>query len=100
MKWLVSLLPPAVDDITHARDRYGKISPELAEAFLDEVAWAMEGIRCAPELLRVYFRAFRRKLLRRFPYKIFYQIIGDRVVVFRVLHGRQDHRVDMSARPT
>jgi len=30
-------------------------------------------------------------LLRRFPYKIFYQVIGERVVIFRVIHAKQNH---------
>jgi plasmid stabilization system protein ParE len=44
-----------------------------------------------PELPRLYYRNFRRVLLRRFPYKIFYQVIAQRVVVFRVLHAKRDH---------
>jgi len=31
-------------------------------------------------------------LLRRFPLKVFYQVIGPRIVIFRVLHAKQDHR--------
>jgi len=91
MKWRVSLLPKAVDDITHARDWYAQKSPGLADVFLDDVAWAMRELGHAPELPRLYFRTFRRVLLRRFPYKIFYQVIGGHVVVFRALHGRQKH---------
>ena len=45
-----------------------------------------------PGRARRYHRNFRRVLLRRFPYKIFYQVIGRRVVVFRVLHAKQEHR--------
>jgi len=44
-----------------------------------------------PERARLYHRSFRRVLLPRFPYKIFYQIIGQRIVVFRVLHSKQAH---------
>ena len=44
-----------------------------------------------PDILRLYHRNFRRILLRRFPYKVFYQVIGQRVVIFPVLHVRQCH---------
>ena len=37
------------------------------------------------------YRSFRRVLLQRFPYKVFYQIIGERVVIFRVLDAKQEH---------
>jgi plasmid stabilization system protein ParE len=31
--------------------------------------------------------------VRRFPYKVFYLIEGNRIIVFRVLHHKQDHRL-------
>lgn len=40
----------------------------------------------------LYFGQFRRVLLNRFPYKIFYQVIGDRIVIFRVLHAKREHQ--------
>ncbi|HTO04860.1 MAG TPA: hypothetical protein VL069_14205 [Opitutus sp.] len=42
-------------------------------------------------LARCHHQKFRRVMLRRFSYKIFYQVIGDRIVIFRVLHGKQEH---------
>ena len=38
-----------------------------------------------------YYRDFRRVLARRFPYKIFFRISGQYLIVFRILHGAQDH---------
>jgi toxin ParE1/3/4 len=50
-----------------------------------------------PERERLYYLNFRRVRLRRFPYKIFYQILGGRIVVFRVLHAKQDHERQMGS---
>lgn len=44
-----------------------------------------------PERHPVYYRGFRRILLQRFPYKVFYRMEPQRVVVFRVLHVKRDH---------
>ena len=44
-----------------------------------------------PERQPIYYRDFRRVLTDRFPYKIFYRIEGQAVIVFRVLHGARDH---------
>jgi hypothetical protein len=44
-----------------------------------------------PECSWPYCRNFRRVLLRRFPYKVFYQVISQRIVIFRVLHAKQEH---------
>jgi plasmid stabilization system protein ParE len=63
----------------------------LGDEFLDDVAFAMQELQRDPDRERFYFGRFRRKRLKRFPYKIFYQIMGPRVVVFRVLHGHQEH---------
>jgi hypothetical protein len=30
----------------------------------------------------IYYNGFRRLMTRRFPYKIFYHVEGDRVIVF------------------
>jgi toxin ParE1/3/4 len=45
-----------------------------------------------PERRPIYYNGFRRLITRRFPYKIFYRIEGDRVIVFRILHAKRDHR--------
>jgi len=34
----------------------------------------------------------RRVLTPRFPYRVFYLIRGDRVIVFAVLHGHRDEK--------
>lgn len=91
MKWLLFLRPEAERDLTGARDWYDQKRAGLGDEFLDAVALAMRELAHDPELHRLYFRNFRRVLLRRFPYKIFYQVIGHRVVIFRVLHAKQAH---------
>jgi plasmid stabilization system protein ParE len=50
----------------------------------------------APGQPRLYYRGFRRVLLRRFPYKVFYQVIDSDIVIFRVLHAKQDHGSGLS----
>jgi plasmid stabilization system protein ParE len=102
MSWPVLLNAEAEKDLTAARDWYDQKRPQLGDEFLDEIAIAIQQLESAPELERLYFRNFRRVLLRRFPYKLFYQIIGDRVIVFRVLHAKQSHERGLikSERPT
>ena len=91
MKWLLVIRPRAQADLAKARDRYDKVRPELGDDFLDEIGAALERIEEDPERPLLYHRGFRRVIPRRFPYKIFYRVEGDRVIVFRVLHGHQDH---------
>ncbi|MBC8008840.1 MAG: type II toxin-antitoxin system RelE/ParE family toxin [Burkholderiales bacterium] len=82
--------------MTEARDWYDRRAAGLGHAFLDEVSLAMRALIAHPEGNRFYYKTFRRVLVSRFPYKIFYQIIGARVVVFRVLHAKQSHTAGLS----
>lgn len=91
MKWLVLVRPEAESDLVTARDWYEERRPGLGAEFLDEIARALRELAQDPEQSRLYYRNFRRVLLRRFPYKVFYQVIDRRIVVFRVLHAKQDH---------
>jgi plasmid stabilization system protein ParE len=61
------------------------------EDFLDEIGRSIDLLAHCPDLQPVYYRGFRRVFCRRFPYKLFYRIEGDRVIVFRILHARRDH---------
>jgi plasmid stabilization system protein ParE len=91
MKWLVLVRPEAESDLVTARGWYEERRPGLGAEFLDEIARALRELAQDPEQSRLYYRNFRRVLLRRFPYKVFYQVIDRRIVVFRVLHAKQDH---------
>lgn len=91
MTWIVLVRPEAERDSTAARDWYERKTPGLGDDFLDEVAAAMRKLEENPVREHLYYRNFRRLILRRFPYKIFYQVIGSRVVVFRLLHAKQAH---------
>jgi plasmid stabilization system protein ParE len=98
MSWLVLVREQAEGDLAAARAWYEQKVPGLGDEFLDEFVAAMRKLELNPERERLYYRNFRRVLFRRFPYKIFYQIIGTRVVIFRVLHAKQDHERHMSER--
>lgn len=92
MKWLLLVRPMAERDLERARDWYDARRAGLGDEFLDAIAATLRELEREPTLPRLYFGNFRRILLRRFPYKIFYQIVGDRVIVFRVLHVAQQHQ--------
>jgi plasmid stabilization system protein ParE len=91
MKWHLHTRPEAEQDITAARDWYDSVQAGLGDAFIDEITAAIHQLTAQPKVPRIYYRNFRRILLRRFPYKVFYQVIGQRIVITRLLHVRQCH---------
>jgi plasmid stabilization system protein ParE len=96
MTWLLLVRAEAEQDLAAARDWYDRKCAGLGDEFLDAVAVAIGQLANDPQRARFYFLNFRRVLLRRFPYKVFYQVIGERVVVFRVLHAKENHERGLS----
>ena len=64
----------------------------LGDELLDEIRRAVRLLESDPERRPLYYRDFRRLLTRRFPYKLFYRVEGDRVIVFRILHAKRKHQ--------
>lgn len=64
----------------------------MGDEFLEEISHAIHLLEEQPERRSIYYRGFRRLLTRRFPYKLFYRIEGDRVILFRILHAKRDHQ--------
>jgi plasmid stabilization system protein ParE len=91
VKWRVSIRPYAEADLKSAVDWYDKQRPGLGDEFLVSIAEALTRLEENPEGYPVYYRGFRRVLAERFPYKVFYRIEGNDVVIFRVLHSARDH---------
>ena len=91
MSWHVTIRPPAAADLRDARDWYDRRREGLGNEFLLAVADAMLALEEMPERSPIYYRDFRRLLTERFPFKVFYRIEGEAVIVYRVLHGARDH---------
>jgi plasmid stabilization system protein ParE len=84
------LAPEAEQDIADAYAWYEDHRPGLGEEFLGSVEAALEAIRRTPETYSKVFEDFRRALLRRFPYAIFYERGKNSVTVYGVLHTSRD----------
>jgi len=75
----------------HPRRRPCRPAPGLGDEFFLSVADALTCLEESPKQYPVYYREFRRLMTERFPYKIFFRINDDAVIVFRVLHAARDH---------
>ena len=64
----------------------------LGEEFLDAVGQVFMAVAESPQRYRVVYRDTRRVHLRRFPYSVFYRIVGDDVVVLACFHGSRNPR--------
>ena len=91
MKWRVVIRPRAEADLREARDWYENQRAGLGKEFLTQTGITLQLLVRDPDFRPEYYRGFRRILMRRFPYKLFYRLEGERIIVFRVLHAQRDH---------
>jgi toxin ParE1/3/4 len=91
VKWRLVIRPRAETDLRKARDWYESQRAGLGEEFIAAIEAALRALARDPRRYTVYYRGFRRVFVRRFPYKLFYRLEDDRVIVFRILHARRDH---------
>ncbi len=80
------LVLDAVRDLEDGYAWYEKRRPGLGEEFLSCVDACFEGIRRDPERHERIFEDYRRALVRRFPYAVFYEHSKTAVTVYAILH--------------
>jgi plasmid stabilization system protein ParE len=100
VKWRVIIGPRAERDVAKARSWYEKQQIGLGDRFVQEVGQAVLALKNDADRFPLYYRRFRRVLLPRFPYKIFFILDGDRALVFRVLHAKREHHRQLSSTQT
>jgi plasmid stabilization system protein ParE len=93
MSFELVIRPEAEADALEAFQWYNEQVRGLGQEFLTEIDNALESILAHPEVNRKIYREYRRGLVRRFPYSIFYSMRGELVVVFGIFHAARNPRV-------
>lgn len=91
MKLRLVIRPQAEADLRDAQEWYENQRVGLGREFLAQTGITIRHLLRDPNLHPDYYRGFRRVLMRRFPYKMFYRLEGNQIIVFRVLHAHRDH---------
>jgi len=84
------IAPEADQDVADAFGWYEGRRLGLGEEFLSCVDASIQTIRRALEMHPVVHETYRRALVRRFPYAIFYEHVGETVTVYSVFHTSRD----------
>jgi plasmid stabilization system protein ParE len=84
------IAPEAELDIAEAYVWYERRRIGLGEEFLSSVDACMEGIRRHPEMYPLVHENYRRSLIRRFPYAVFYDYPESTVTLYAVFHTSRD----------
>jgi hypothetical protein len=85
----VRVLRPAIEDVATGRTFYDAQASGVGTYFFDSIFAEIDSLVLYGGIHRIQF-GFHRLLARRFPYAIYYRILNDEAVVFRVIDCRRD----------
>jgi plasmid stabilization system protein ParE len=84
--------PAAEADVEDAFHWYERQRPGLGTAFRHAVDIAVAALEANPDAYAVLHRNTRRVLLPRFPYGLYYRVVGDQPVVVGCIHAKRHPR--------
>lgn len=92
MTYSLAYLPEVEEDVVAGYAWYEEKAAGLGEEFLRLFYAYSREIARNPLMYRTVHKDLRRRLLRRFPYAIYFRIEADSVVVFGLFHCARDPR--------
>ena len=84
------IAPEAVADLDEAYSWYEAQRIGRGDDFLIRVDACIQGILRMPEMHTRFHQNYRRALVRKYPFAIFYEYTEDAVTVYSVFHTSQD----------
>lgn len=86
MNYVLGFRPQVVDDVAQAFHWYEGRGEGLGLEFLRAYYGALGVLSRSAEIHRLCYKGFRRILLRRFPYAIYFQVLDKDVTVVMLAH--------------
>lgn len=84
------IAPEVEQDLAEAFTWYESRRAGLGEEFLSCIDACFAGIVRMPEVQAVVHKQYRRALVRRFPYAVFYEYEARLVTIYAVFHTSRD----------
>lgn len=88
-RFVIALAPRVESDISDAFTWYRERNALAADAFRSDVFDAIERIATAPLAAAADEKGTRKRVLRRFPYSVVYEVLESTVTVLAVAHHRR-----------
>ena len=79
----------AAQDAFKAFVRYHSIRPSLGDRFFASLREVYDQIQDNPFSFQVRKGGFRHGFLRKFPYRVVYEVEGQEVFIYRIHHTRR-----------
>lgn len=85
----IQILRSAMNDLEKARRFYDSQEAGVGDYFFDSLFSEIDSLALYGGIHAVHF-GFHRLLAKRFPYAIYYKIIDEKAIVFRILDCRRN----------
>lgn len=86
MRYSLSFLPEVEEDAVSAYVWYEEKAKGLGEEFLRAFYASAAEIARTPNLYPKIYKNFHRKLLKRFPYVVYFLVESETVIVYGLFH--------------
>lgn len=86
MRYLLSFMPEVEEDAVSAYVWYEEKAKGLGEEFLRAFYASAAEIVRTPKLCPKIYKNFHRKLLKRFPYVVYFLVESETVIVYGLFH--------------
>ncbi|HWL10085.1 MAG TPA: type II toxin-antitoxin system RelE/ParE family toxin [Planctomicrobium sp.] len=86
----LTITPEVMQDLDEAYAWYETQRFGLGEEYLSCIDACLETIGRSPDLFEVVHEHYRRALVRRFPYAIFFEAIAHQITIYGVFHTARD----------
>jgi len=90
MNQALTVLELAAADVLAAKSRYNELHPGLGNDFALCVDEALARIHRFPLSYAIIDLDFRRVLVRRFPFAVYFRVNRQQITVYGVFHNRQN----------
>jgi plasmid stabilization system protein ParE len=90
MKRVASFHPKAQQELIDAAMWYDDRREGLGDEFVDVVSDKVVDICRMPERFPIVHDDVRQAILRRFPFVVYFRLVGERVLVVSVFHASRD----------
>lgn len=87
------ILSPAADRELGEAAAWYERQAGLGEQFVEQVQETLDQIGRTPELHAAIYQDVRRVRIRRFPYRVYYRILENRIEVIAVFHDKRDPKI-------
>jgi len=86
----IYILPAAIEDLSDGRDFYASQGEEIGDYFMDCLKSDIDSLQIFAGIHAVHFGTHYRMLSKRFPFAIYYRMVGEVVYVDAILDCRQN----------